>query len=163
MQFNNKTVELLQERGQNFEAKILENYKNKNLNVVEIQPHATSAIQDTLVAMQAGADIIYQAKFEQGNWMGIADFLIKTDKISNLGEWSYEVIDTKLTNDTKASTIIQITLYSFFLEKIQGVLPEYMYVKTPHHDEVYRVLDYTSYVRFVQKQVEVNTPNIKET
>jgi uncharacterized protein len=161
--FNNKTVELLQERGQNFEAKILDSYKNKNLNVVEIQPHAMSAIQDTLAAMQAGADIIYQAKFEQGNWMGIADFLIKTDKISNLGEWSYEVIDTKLTNDTKASTIIQITLYSFFLEQIQGVLPEFMYVKTPHHDEVYRVLDYTSYVRFVQKKVEVNAPNIKET
>lgn len=161
--FKNKTVELLQQRGQDFEAKILNKYKADNLIVVEIQPHATSAIQDTLAAMQAGADIIYQAKFEQGNWMGIADFLIKTDRISNLGEWSYEVIDTKLTNETKASTIIQITLYSFFLEQIQGVLPEYMYVKTPHHDEVYRVLDYTSYVRFVQKQVEGKAPSIQET
>ena len=161
--FNNPTVKLLQERGQHFEKAILDTYKNQGLNVVEINPHATNAVQDTLDAMNNAADIIYQAKFEQGNWMGIADFLIKTKQHSHLGDWSYEVLDTKLTNDTKAATIIQIALYSFFLEQLQGVLPEKMYVKTPQLNETYRVLDYTAYVRYIKKQVEVKTPQVKDT
>ncbi len=46
--------------------------------------------------MRDGADIMYQAALADDTWAGRADFLRKVDSPSDLGSWSYEVIDTKL-------------------------------------------------------------------
>ncbi len=47
--------------------------------------------------MRRGAPIIYQATFFDGQFIGHADFLRRVDGApSNLGDYSYEVIDTKL-------------------------------------------------------------------
>ncbi|MGB9276194.1 MAG: hypothetical protein WCC08_13240, partial [Terrimicrobiaceae bacterium] len=48
--------------------------------------------------------------------------------------WSYEVYDCKLACETKAATILQLSLYSELLESIQGVLPEFMFVVRPGVD-----------------------------
>jgi uncharacterized protein len=50
----------------------------------------------TLRAMIDGAPIIYQAYLEHGEFMGLADFLIRTDGASSLGGYHYEVWDAKL-------------------------------------------------------------------
>ena len=57
-----------------------------------------------------------------------SDFLIQVDKRNRLGEFSYEVVETKLTRSAKARTILQLCFYSELLEKIQGVPPDSMYV-----------------------------------
>jgi predicted RecB family nuclease len=73
------------------------------------------------------------------------------------------MISFRLTQDeyekreTKAATILQLSLYSELLAAIQGVLPEFMYVVTPATDfkpESYRVLDFAAYYRHVQAGLE---------
>lgn len=61
-------------------------------------------------------------------WFGRADFLIRVDKPSELGAFSYEVVETKLARSTKARAIIQLCFYSDLLSRIQGVVPDYMHV-----------------------------------
>ncbi len=61
-------------------------------------------------------------------WGGRADFLVRVDKPSDLGPWSYEVVETKLARSTKAHAIIQLCFYSDLLSTIQGVVPNYMHV-----------------------------------
>ena len=81
----------------------------------------------------------------------------KIQRASSLGDWSYEVYDCKLAHDTKASTILQLSLYSELLNAIQGVLPDAMYVVPPgetFHAEQYRVLDYAAYYRYVKGRLE---------
>jgi uncharacterized protein len=62
------------------------------------------------------------------SWYGRADFLIRVDKPSELGAFSYEVVETKLARSTKARAIIQLCFYSDLLARIQGVVPDYMHV-----------------------------------
>ena len=61
-------------------------------------------------------------------WYGRADFLIRVDKPSELGAFSYEVFEAKLARSTKARAIIQLCFYSDLLAQIQGVVPDYMHV-----------------------------------
>jgi predicted RecB family nuclease len=79
---------------------------------------------------------------------------------SRLGTWSYEVYDCKLARETKAATILQLSLYSRLVEAIQGVLPDSMYVVPPGETfkpEQYRVLDYAAYYRYVKSRLETAT------
>ena len=46
------------------------------------------AEQETLAAMRTGVDVIYQATFYDGQWGGQADFLLRTGRPSDLGQWS---------------------------------------------------------------------------
>ena len=57
----------------------------------------------TLEAMRAGADVVFQAALFDGRRLGYADFLRRVERPSDLGEWSYEVWDTKLARHAKAS------------------------------------------------------------
>ena len=114
--------------------------------------------------MKAGIDVIYQARLkEDGKWSGWADFLKKVDKPSELGDWSYEVWDTKLANETKAGTILQIGLYSERLAQIQGLSPEYMGVIKPEGEERYRYDEHAAYIRLVKRNLEEAIANDEET
>jgi predicted RecB family nuclease len=67
------------------------------------------------------------------------------------------VYDCKLARETKAATILQLSLYSDFLEQIQGILPELMYVVPPttgYVAEAYRVQDFDAYYRQVKANLE---------
>ena len=83
---------------------------------------------ETVRAIQKGYDLIYHAYLIDDNLRGEADFLIKCDTKSDLGDYSYEVYDTKITRNLKPRHITQITAYSDMLCKIQKVLPEKMYL-----------------------------------
>ena len=97
----------LQEKGEQFEENYVEELKRSGKSVVEIRgDHRKQAVADTIAAMQRGADIIYQARLESGQWNGCADFLIKVENQSDLGNWSYEVLDTKLSKETKTGAIL---------------------------------------------------------
>jgi hypothetical protein len=75
----------------------------------------------------------------------------------NLGAWSYEIYDCKLARETKAATILQLSLYSDLVPAIHGLLPEQLYVVPPSEDltpEPRRVLDFAVYYRYVKKRLE---------
>lgn len=60
--------------------------------------------------------------------------ILRVEKPSGLGEWSYEVVDCKLARETKAETILQLCLYSELIAGIQGSEPEYLHVIRPGTD-----------------------------
>ncbi len=162
--YTNKVLIMLREKGKEFEAKHLEKLKEQGNVVVEINYDDPHAETKTIDAMKAGADVIYQARLkEEGKWNGWADFLIKVERPSNLGEWSYEVWDTKLANETKAGTILQIGLYSERIARIQGVNPEQMGVIKPEGEEPYRYDEYAAYIRLVKRNLEDAIANDYET
>ena len=157
---NNRVLDVLRERGIDFENSYLIELEDKGHSIVKIDSEEPNARQKTIDAMRQGADYIYQARLSNDKWQGWADFLIKVTTPSELGNWSYEVIDTKLSTQTRAGTILQISLYSEIIEEIQGLLPEYMHVRTPESELSYRVNDYISYLRLTKKRLDnaINIP-----
>jgi predicted RecB family nuclease len=154
----------LQEKGEQFEKDYIEELKRSGKWVVEIgRENSEQARAETIAAMQQGADIIYQARLESGIWNGWADFLIKVENQSALGNWSYEVLDTKLSKETKTGAILQISLYSEIIEKIQGVKPEYMHIKNPNGEHRYRVDDFAAYFRYMKQKLLDSIKNEEET
>ena len=90
-----------------------------------------AAEADTLAAMQRGEDVIFQATFFDGRWLGYADFLLRREapeRPSVWGPYHYEVADTKLARHVKAGAVLQICSYVEHLSRIQGVQPEEMHV-----------------------------------
>ncbi len=123
----------LRARGQAHEGKYLEHLRDQGYSIADMEsPDADhidspSGVAGTLAVMREGKDIIYQAVLADDAWRGQADFLRKISTPSDLGDWSYTVIDTKLARETRASTILQLCVYSYLVEKLQGVRPENMY------------------------------------
>lgn len=147
-------LDVLIQRGKDHEAAYVENLSKNGLSVMNLNGQSLEA---TIDAMQEGFDVIVQGKLEHGVWMGISDILIKTNTPSKLGNWSYEVQDTKLAQNTKAATIIQLCLYSDLLSILQGTPPEYMYVVKPGAEfptEKYRFAEFQSYYRLVKRNFE---------
>ena len=152
-------VQILQQRGEDHEKAYLQHLcDSKGLEITAI-PDGSEAegLARTKEAMRAGAALIYQAPLGNAHWYGRADFLRKVPAPSELGDWSYEVIDAKLATETRAGTILQLCVYSDLLEEIQGVLPECAWVVAPHHHfepEAYRLADYAAYYRLVKRRLE---------
>src|ERR671910_775167 len=99
----------------------------RSLDVAEIprSDDLVAAEQLTLDAMKRGADVVYQATFFDGRWRGHADFLIRNDKrASDLGDWSYDVADTKLARHLKVPALLQMAVYAERLTRLQGVPPD---------------------------------------
>ena len=115
------------------------------------------ALDRTLAAMRAGADVIAQASLAHERWVGRADVLLRVARPSALGDWSYEALDTKLARDTKAGALLQLCLYSDLLAAMQGVKPEHMHVvpRRPEFPlETYRVDDFGAYYRLIRRRLE---------
>ncbi len=114
-----------------------------------------SARERTIDLMREGVDVIAQASLVLHPWQGRADILLRVATPSNLGFWSYEVIDTKLARQTRAETILQLCLYAEMIESVQGSLPERIGVVTPESFDPtwYRTLDYMAYFRRVKRSL----------
>jgi len=124
----NETQTLLGAKGDEFEkAEFKKLNSNKELSVVEIERENSFevTVRKTIEAMQSGADIIYQAALEVDGFQGYADFLIKVpDRKSKLGNYSYEVADTKLSHSPKPEYALQVCCYSEMLFQILGHWPD---------------------------------------
>ena len=81
--------------------------------------------------MRDGADVIVQGALSDGPWFGKPDLLRRVSAPSGLGEWSYEIADTKLARETRAGAILQLGLYSRMLAAAQGAAPEHFHVVIP--------------------------------
>ena len=146
--------ELLRELGIRHEQNYLHKLDaGKSLNVVQI-PAALSwqeAVAETTKALRSGADVVYQGTLEDGTWGGRSDFLVKVEKPSPLGSWSYEVAETKLARSARANAVLQLCFYSEVLAKTQGVVPERMHVVLGNSKvESFAVARYIAYYRKVR-------------
>lgn len=65
--------------------------------------------------MKSSADVIYHTVFFAAPWRCDVDFLIKCNMPSNLGDFSYEVLDTKLAQTAEPKHIMQLCVYSELL------------------------------------------------
>ena len=160
------TIDLIAKRGEAHERRYLEDLREDGRTVVEIERDGSIAdagdqlrasAEETAAAMQAGADVIYQATFFDGRWRGHADFLLRVDRPSDLGTWSYEVADTKLARRTKGGAVLQICSYVEQLTRVQGLEPVSMHVVlggSQRNTETLRVADYMAYYRRVKAEFE---------
>jgi predicted RecB family nuclease len=125
---------------------------------IELSDLSEEELSDQVkAAMKKGVDVIVQPPLTYGRWFGRADVLRRVERTSNLGAWSYEVHDCKLAVETKATTILQLSLYSECIAAIQDEWPEYMHVIPPGDGFVsdpYRVADYSAYYRYVKRRLE---------
>ena len=148
-------TELLFKRGNEFEAAYLADLKREVQNaggtVVEIAEHRgnrAKSAADTLDALHSGADLIYQATFLDGDLVGHADFLRKVPRPSALGDYSYEVIDTKLGRHAKASYVLQLAFYGDLLARVQQLDPHAMHVVLGTREQVtFTCSEYSRYFR----------------
>ncbi|WFU23650.1 TM0106 family RecB-like putative nuclease [Bradyrhizobium sp. CB1717] len=152
-------LETLAERGALHERGYIDHLEASGLRTTMIDGVGIdrSAVAATTDAMVRGDPVIVQAALHGGIWSGRADVLLRIERSSGLGAWSYEVIDTKLARETKGNTVLQISLYSDLLREMQGLEPESAYVVTPgtnYVPEQYRISDYAAYYRHVRASLE---------
>jgi uncharacterized protein len=82
------------------------------------------AIERTLSAMRDGAPLIFQGALQASGLFGFPDFLLRVEKPSELGRYSYEPYDAKSSASVKPPHAIQLCAVAEMLEQIQGVRPE---------------------------------------
>src|SRR6202171_3775401 len=153
-------LKVIQELGLRHETAYLEHLAAQGLTVENLgqveHREEQRLIAETLALMDRGADVIAQGALSDGECLGRPYVLRRVEKPSKRWKWSYEVADTKLTRETKATTILQLSLYSELVAKIQGTMPEYLWVVPPgegYAGEKYPVLEYAAYYRHVQKRL----------
>ena len=151
---------VIRELGMRHEAAYLDYLRRHGLTVEDIRASGgddQAAVRKTCEAMQRGVDVIAQGSLAEGRWFGRLDVLRKVTRPSQLGNWSYEVQDCKLSRETKATTILQLALYSALLGAAQGATPEFMHVVPPGNGfarESYRCAEYAAYYRYVKSRLE---------
>lgn len=119
-------AEMLRVKGDRHELDYLEGLKSSGLEVAEMEMPESStaglrqAARETASTMRSGPDVIFQGNFFENGMRGHTDFLFRVDRPSELGDWSYEVADTKLAKNPKPYFLIQLCFYSELLEAVQG-------------------------------------------
>lgn len=154
-------LELLARHGTAHEVAHLDAYSSAGRSVVRIETAGASLVaygearERTFAEMRAGVDVIYQAVLFDGRWLGYADFLERVDAPSDLGAYSYEIVDTKLARSAKAAALLQTSLYSELLAGMQGIAPEWMHLALGDGTRPrFRVADYRAYLHHAKARLE---------
>ncbi|MEO8510699.1 MAG: TM0106 family RecB-like putative nuclease [Chloroflexota bacterium] len=165
---DDRELDIIRRRGIEHEERYLADLRDEGKRIVVIERHdgeergdqVRRQADETLAAMASGADVIYQATFFDGRWLGYADFLLKLEdaqRPSVFGPWHYEVADTKLARHVKAGAVLQICSYVEQLEALQGVPPLDMKVVlggSAREVATLRVDDYMAYYRAAKRRFE---------
>src|SRR5438552_12431160 len=148
-------ADLLRRKGEEHEAAYLKELRAQGRQVAEVigadpWDFGTSA-HATEEAMRAGAEIIYQATFVQGDWRGRADFLERVDQPTALGGWGYEALDAKLARAEKPTYVLQLCFYTEAIAFIQRATPSAMHVLLGIGERItLRHADFAAYYRRVR-------------
>ena len=175
--YDDPRAEVLRQRGVEHEQRLLARLATDGRTVETIIPADTpfsqrdpvAAAARTRDAMRRGADVVYQGRLvdEDGRWSGYPDFLLRVDRPGALGEWSYEVLDTKLARSAKGEALLQLLLYSDLLGRVQGIEPERMHLALGGGDTEnqgsFRVVEYAAYYRAVRRRFEAHAAAPPET
>ncbi|MGY4857618.1 TM0106 family RecB-like putative nuclease [Cryobacterium sp. AP23] len=81
-------------------------------------PQAAAVTAD---AFRAGADVLFQATFFDGRFVGFADFIMRIDVAGDedgSAAPTYEVYDTKLARSAKITALLQVAAYSDQLDRL---------------------------------------------
>ncbi|MDQ3875915.1 MAG: TM0106 family RecB-like putative nuclease, partial [Actinomycetota bacterium] len=156
----NPQADLIARKGDEHEARHLQTLLDRGVDVVTVGHGSDdgdwdleAAARGTEDAMRAGAEIVYQAVFLEGDWRGLADFVERVDRPSELGPWSYEVADAKLARRPKPRHVLQLCFYSEQVGRVQGVEPEFMHLVLGSQErERLRPADFAAYYRRVRRR-----------
>ena len=152
-------AELLRRKGEAHETAYLNSLRAGGRQVVDVLPpdrwDFATAARNTLDAMRAGAEVIYQATFVRGDWRGRADFLERVDRPTALGAWGYEAVDAKLARAEKPTYVLQLCFYSVAIAAIQEATPDAMHVLLGIGERrTLRLADFSAYYRRVRRGFE---------
>ncbi|MBX5164517.1 MULTISPECIES: TM0106 family RecB-like putative nuclease [unclassified Rhizobium] len=151
-------AELLQKQGDDHELAFLDRLKADGHSVIEIPKDNISleeSVRLTLEAMRTGPNIIFQGALLDGAWGGYSDFLERVERPSDLGAWSYEVVDTKLKRRPDPKHVLQLCLYSDLIGKVQGVAPEAAHLQLGDGSRfTVRLSEVSAYARNARRMLE---------
>jgi len=122
---------LLQDKGLEHERTYYTRLCSERRTSIEIPGDIPLAerVELTRKAMRDGVDVIYQGAFRDGCWHGYADFLLRVEeRRSKLGDYAYEVADTKLARTAKPKHLLQLCVYADLLAREQETAPERLHV-----------------------------------
>ncbi len=159
-------LELLQDKGNAHEHAYLDTRKAEGRSVREIErvKSLEEMTEATRQAMRDGVDIIYQGALRSGQWHGYSDFLLRVDVPSDLGDYSYEVADTKLARTAQPKHVVQLCIYSELVAREQGLRPKHTHIVLGDGTMVtLKVDDYRHYVDVVRKRFETFCTGDHET
>ncbi|HEV7948662.1 MAG TPA: TM0106 family RecB-like putative nuclease [Glaciihabitans sp.] len=95
--------------GDEHEKRTLNGFRRSRKVVEFSRPGVDSlpqAAESTRAALETGADVVFQGTFFDGQFLGFADFLVRT------ANGQYEVFDTKLARKEQITALLQIAAYS---------------------------------------------------
>jgi predicted RecB family nuclease len=161
-------MEVVRQRGLEHERRHLESLEAAGRRItriamdesVEWPGRVRRAAEETETAIRRGDDVIHQATFFDGRWLGFADFLLRVETRSDLGAWSYEILDAKLARHAKASAVLQVCAYVDALARLQGREPEFLHLAlggSARPVERLRVADFMAYYRLARRAFEGRT------
>lgn len=161
------TVEMLSELGDRHEEAVLAAMEAAGRDVVRVpgddpldDDERERAIAETERRMREGADVIHQATFAHDGQFGRADFLCRVEAPSDLGPYSYEVVDAKLARRAKPEAVLQVCAYSDWLAALQGTVPESAWLQLGNGDQVRVPLrDCMAYYRRVRDEFRARLAN----
>ena len=164
-------AELLAQLGGEHETRWVDAREDAGAHVRRFDPDVTRnattladlarAADETVAAMREGFDIIYQPFFFDGTWQGRADFLVRVDRPSGLGDWSYEVYDAKLARHVRAEALLQLSEYSRQVSRVMESWPDRMHVVLGSGEtRSFLVADFAAYHRVIREQAEQALPGV---
>lgn len=124
-------TDLLAELGRRHEAAYLEHLRDRGLRVEVVEAMAQDSVERVRALLREGVDAVAQAPLAQGAWFGVADVLVRVDGASGLGDWHYEVHDTKLATSARSAAVLQLVTYARMLEQVQGTPGTRVHVVSP--------------------------------
>ncbi|MFA6220946.1 MAG: TM0106 family RecB-like putative nuclease [Desulfomonilaceae bacterium] len=149
-------AQLFQNKGFEHEQSYLQKLADGGINLMylsEVGGTLHDKAAATLEAMKTGADIIFQGTLFKNNLYGHPDFLRKAHMPSNLGSFSYEVMDTKLAGNPKTYFIVQLCFYSDLLTDLQGFRPRMTHVILGDKTELnFRVDQFNQYYQTLKER-----------
>ena len=145
-----ETDRIIQAKGEEHERAFLAELLADGHDVADLR--GDRDVATTIRAMKDGRQIIYQGTLESGSFAGVADFLVRADGRSVLGDYHYEVWDTKFARKPKSYFIIQLCCYAEMLAAIQERLSvEVQIVLGTKERRRFRTQDYFYYYRHLKQ------------
>ncbi|HKJ10985.1 MAG TPA: TM0106 family RecB-like putative nuclease [Ornithinimicrobium sp.] len=152
-------LQLIFDKGLEHERAYRELLLSQGRRVVDIPDASHGSPEEreglTVEAMRSGADVVFQAALFDGSWMGFADFLLRVERPGALGDWSYDIADTKLARRLKVPALLQMATYAVRLTELQGVPPAQLTVVAGDGvTHPWRLVDVSAYASRVRRRLE---------
>jgi predicted RecB family nuclease len=160
----------LVKRGEEHEKVVLQGFVDKGYTVTEVpagNDAVVDAVNQTMVAIESGADVIYQAALTGSggtgkvDLIGRPDFLIRTELLLDgkseprEGDSPYEVVDAKLARSAKVRALLQTTFYSALLSDLLDAQPRRMHLALGTGAlESFQVKEFAAYERQTRRLLD---------